>query len=148
MRCRCEENADRIGEQNRDALRTQLRKTLAIEQLAVHRRLVDLEVAAMDDYSRRGANRQGNRIRSRMSDPDRLDFERSRLENSPRYKGSQVRSVKFTFDETPPYERERDVGSIDRHVELAQKMGQRADMVLVRMGKNYGLDRHVAALEP
>ena len=139
----------RIREQHGDALGAKLGKALAIEQRAVHRRVVDFEIAAVHDDARRRANRERDRVGRRMRDANRLDRERPRLERMARLNRPQINPlVELRISQAPARERERDVGAIDGNVEAAQQMRQRADVIFVRMRQHHRLDRDVTALEP
>ena len=71
----------RIRQQQSDPRLTQFGEARRIEALAVHRRVVDLEIAGVDDHSGRRINRQCQRIGGRMRHPQRLDLKGSDCES-------------------------------------------------------------------
>ena len=139
----------RIREQDGNAFRAKLGEAFAIEQLAVHRGLIDLEVTAMNDDPRGSSNRQRNRVRGRMRNPNRLDRERPSLECNPRHNRPQIdRIVELRISQAPASESERYIGSVNGNVEAAEQMRERADVILVGVGEHDRLNREMAALQP
>ena len=66
-----------VGEQREDSLRAELRKAVHVEVLAVDRRLIDLEVAGVQDHSCRGADGQRHAVGHAVRDADEFDLERA-----------------------------------------------------------------------
>ncbi len=71
-----------------------------------------------------------------MSDADRLDSERTKFEAPARFDRIHARADKAVLVQAAAREGQRHLGSIDRHIEAAQQMRQRADMVLMRVGQD------------
>ena len=57
--------------------RAELREAMDVEMLAVERRLIDLEVAGVDDDAERRVNRQRHAVGHAVRDADELDRERA-----------------------------------------------------------------------
>ena len=66
-----------VGEQRQHALGAELREAVQVEVLAVERRLIDLEVAGVDDDADRRVNRQRHAVGHAVRDADELDRERA-----------------------------------------------------------------------
>ena len=66
-----------VGEERQHALRAEFGEAMHVEMLAVDRRLVDLEVARMDQRSDRRVNRQRHAVGHAVRHADELDFERA-----------------------------------------------------------------------
>ena len=62
-----------VGEQRQHALRAELGEAVHVEVLAVDRRLVDLEVAGVDDDAGRRVDRQRHAVGHAVRDADELD---------------------------------------------------------------------------
>src|SRR5208283_1412973 len=118
----------RIREQDCNAFCAKLGEAFAIEHLAVHGSVVDLEVAAMNDDPGGSSNRESDRVRGRMRNPNRLDRERPGLECDSRRNRPQIdRTVEVRIGEAPAGEGKRYIGSINGNVEAAEQMRERAD---------------------
>ena len=66
-----------VGEERQHALRAELGEAVQVEVLAVDRRLIDLEVAGVDDHADRRRDRQRHAVRHAVRDADELDRERA-----------------------------------------------------------------------
>src|SRR5581483_4122239 len=87
----------RIRYQQRRALGTQLGEALAVEELAIDRRRIDLEVAAMDDEPGGSPDRKPDRIRCRMGDAQRLELKRAELKAPARLQRIHARADQAFF---------------------------------------------------
>ena len=110
-----------------------------VEALAVHRRVVNLEVAGVDDQSGRRINRQRQRIGSRMGHAHRLDPEGSELRKLSRgriVRKSQSRPGARSC-EALAHNGQRQFAAIDRDRVALEQERQRANMIVVEMGQNH-----------
>ena len=62
-------------EQREDAGGAELRQPMHVDTLAIDRRLVNLEIAGMDDHAVRGLDRQRDAVRDAVGDAEKLDGE-------------------------------------------------------------------------
>ena len=109
-----------------------------IEALAVHRRVVNLEVAGVDDQSGRRINRQCQRIGSRMGDAQRLDLEGSDRESLARADGAQVLfAARGALLQALAHNRQGQFAAIHRDRIALEQKRQRANMIVVEMGQNH-----------
>ena len=74
----------RVAHEQRDARVAELAEALGVEVLAVGRRLVELEVAAVDEHARVGGDGERGRVGDRVRHADRLDAERADVERRAR----------------------------------------------------------------
>ena len=70
----------RIGQQRKHALAAQLAEPREVDDVADDRRIVDFEVARLDDDARRGVDGQRDRVGDRVVDADELDLEAAKLD--------------------------------------------------------------------
>ena len=66
-----------VGEQREHARGAELGEAMQVEVLAVERRLIDLEVAGVDDHAARRVDRQRQAVRHAVRDAQELDRERA-----------------------------------------------------------------------
>ena len=137
----------RIRHQQRHALGAQLGEALAVEEFAVDRRGIDLEVAAVHDQPGRSRYRERDRVGRGMGDADWLDAERAELEAPARLDRVHARADQPVLVEAAACEGQRHPGAIDRHVEAAQQMRQRADMIFVSMSQDDAENFEMALFE-
>ena len=125
-----------IGEERQHPLRAELAQPRKAWPAAAHRRVVELEVARVDDPAHIGGDAQPHAVRDRMGDRQELDLERADAEALARGDAPQVGAAgeigalaEPRFDQAARQRR-----GVDRRVErhhLAQQIGQRADVILV-----------------
>ena len=100
--------------------------------LAVDRRLVDLEVARVDDDAGRRVNRQRDAIGDAVRHADEFDFERPDGHAVARPHGLQlVRAVEAVFDELRLDERQRERCAVHGAVDVRQHVRHAADVILM-----------------
>ncbi len=108
----------RVAEQEPDALARELLEARDIEALAVGRRLVELEVARVDDQARIGPDGERGRVGDRVRDPDGLHFEGPDLRAAPGLHLAQVDvSEDLVLARAFAHEAERVPPAVHRHVE-------------------------------
>ena len=66
-----------VGKQREHALRAQLREAMQVEVLAVDRRLIDLEVAGVDDRAGRRGDGERHAVGHAVRDANELDRQRA-----------------------------------------------------------------------
>ena len=109
------------------------REARDVEMLAVERRLIDLEVAGVDDDARRRVNRQADAVRNAVCDANELDVEgadRHPLRRSQRGQPG-AGHVNPVFDQLGLDQRERQRRAVDGAVDVGQQVRNRADVILV-----------------
>ena len=125
----------RVGHEQEHALLGQARQRREVGALAVYRRMVDLEVARVDDQAQRSADRDAHRVRNGVAHPEELDVESPDFESGIWFDHVQPSvlqpAVLSQLDADEPV---RQPGSVHRDVELGENVGQGADMVLVTVG--------------
>jgi hypothetical protein len=95
----------------------------------------------MDDDADRSIDGEGNAVDKRMGDADRLDSEGSERELFLRrdfdepYFVEELVLFKLAFNVG-----QRELGSVDGHLEFAEDPGQSADVIFMAMGKDDGTD--------
>ena len=67
-----------VGEQRQHAGGAKLRQPVKVDDLAVERRLIDLEVAGVDHHAMRRLDRERHAVGNAVRDADELDRERRR----------------------------------------------------------------------
>src|SRR5579885_3098581 len=139
----------RIRKQERDPFAPQLGKPLTIEMFAVDRRFVDLEVSAVNDQAGWRPDSERERIGRGMRNANRLDFEGTEAEGTAWPDGYQLRLPgKRAFGKPAARERKRHVARVNRDIDFAQQMRERADVIFVRMGEDDTLETSSASVQP
>ena len=93
----------------------------------------------MDDHAQRRAHRQRHAIDRAVRDVDELDLERPDLHVSPGNHFAQVRLVQqAVFFQALAHQRQRELRAVNRHVQVAQNIGQRADVIFVAVRQHDG----------
>ena len=136
-----------VGHQQVDAVGTETGEPADVGEPAVQRELVHLEVAGMQDQAGRGADGDRERVGDRVVDREELEVERPDL--LPRPLGDLVHDRgQAVLGELAAHQRQRQPGPDQRDVgALPQQVGQRADVVLVRVGQHDRVDQVEPALE-
>src|SRR5690606_24814652 len=110
-----------------------------VRVLVHHRRVVDLEVARMDDESQRRANNEPARIRDAVGDREELDFEHARFDDLAALDDVRLRALKqAVFLELYADQSVSQAGAINGRAEFAHEVWQRADMVFVAVREEDG----------
>ena len=138
-----------VANQRLDARFGDLAEHVRVKRLAHTRGFVQLEIAGMDDPARACVDDQCRAFRYRMADRGKTDFERSDLAHVWPGRNNVDRAfVQRMFVE---FQR-RDVGGkgagIDGGLQARPQMGQRADVIFVRMGDEYRIQPVAAVFQP
>ena len=137
-----------VREQAQDALGAELREDREVRELAVDRGVVELEVAGVDDRPDRRAQGDPHRVGDRVADPERDDRERADLELIARVEREDRVVVELVLLDLVAEEPARQRRGVDRHArELGEHVRQAADVVLVGVGDEEGLDLLAVLLE-
>src|SRR6266566_8248414 len=137
-----------VAEERQDALVAVAREGVHIERGAVHRRVVDLEVAGVEDNPERRADRERDAIDRAVSDADEFDFIRSDLDAPAGENFAQRNFVEQGgFFEALLYQSESEPRAVDGHVEIPQNIGQCADVVLMTVREDDGADARAVLLQ-
>ncbi len=119
---------------------------MQVEGLAVDRRLVHLEVAGVDDHAQRRAYRQRHAIDRAVRDVNEFHVEWADLHVPPGEHFAQVGLVQqAVLFQALAHQRQRELRAVDRHVQIAQNIRQRADVIFVPVRQHDGA-HHVAVL--
>ncbi len=123
-----------VAKERQHSLASIFRKRIEVERLAVHRRVINLEIAGMDDCSHRRAHCQRHTLNRAVRHVQKFDLERPDGDGLPRRDLAQIgvleQSVLF---ELLLYQRQRKFRSIHRHVQIAENVRHGADMILMRV---------------
>ncbi len=107
---------------------------MEVEVPAVERRMVDLEVAGVDDGPDRRVNRQRDGVRDAVRDADELDDQRPDFHARGRLDDAKaIAGVNLVFFQLRLDKRERERGAVDRSVNQWPHVWHAADVVLVPM---------------
>ena len=133
-----------VGEQRQDPGGAQLGQPPQIGRLVIERRVVDLEVAGVDQHALRRVQRHGDAVGDAVGDADELDLERADRHPVAGHDGACSRPefepvlVDLVLDQ-----RQREGGAQHRPVDARQHVRHAADVVLVAVGEDQR--RHAAA---
>ena len=122
----------RVGQQADDALLAQAREDVEVGQLAVDRRVVELEVAGVHDDAHGRPQRDAHGVRDRVADPERDRRERADLQLVAGLQGDQRVVVELVLLDLVAQQAAGERARVHGHArELGQDVGQAADVVLV-----------------
>ena len=127
-------NIRAVAHQREHAARAIVRKADDIDGFAVDRRKVHLEVARVNHGADGRVDRERDSSRNGVSCLDELHLEAAEFDriaglHDREFLIGNARFLQFVLDE-----RNRKRGSVDGHVELLERIRQRADVVLVSVG--------------
>ena len=137
-----------VGEERQDAARPELGEPVQVERLAVERRLIDLEVARMDDRARRRVNRQRQAVGDAVRHAQELDAERAGGHRLPRLDDRQAPVeidavlVELRFDQ-----RQGEFRAEHGAVDAIGDVGDGADVVLVPVRQDETDDAALVGVE-
>ena len=118
-----------VGEQRQHAARAELGEAVQVEMLAVDRRLVDLEVARMDQRPDRRVDRQRHAVGHAVRHADEFDLERTDRHALARpHRHEPVRAVEAVLPQFGLDERERQRRGVHGTVDVAAARAERAPM--------------------
>ncbi len=121
---------------------------MQIERGAVHGSLIDFEIAGVDDHAERRSNRQGHAIHGTVRHGDEFnlvgaDFNEAAREHFAERRGlQQSRFVEAFF-----YQCQRETRSVHRNIQIAQDVGQRANVIFVAVRQHNGPDVRAILLQ-
>ena len=134
----------RVGEQQRETSLAEAPELREVGAPAVDRRVVDLEIAGVQDRALVGVQRDGHGVRDRVRDAHELGLERADLHRlAVRVDLDQLRVVshavlvELRLDQAERQPRAPDLG----HADLAHQVRQRADVILVAVREDDGPQR-------
>ena len=131
----------RIRQQQQYAALAVFGQRVQIEQLVVGRRGIHFEIAGVNDHAQRRRDRQRHaltiecvtRMNSIEKDP--------RVSAIPRLYGDELGFVEqFVLFQPPLDQRQREFGSVNRHIQLRQQKRHAADVVLMAVRENQAAD--------
>ncbi len=124
-----------VGEQHQHAAAAELGQLGVIGWPAVHRRVIELEVAAVHDQPGRRCDAQAHSVRDGMTDVVGLDGEGAYVNDVARGVGVEGGLFQHMFLlQLDLDQASRQPRGVDRCIELLQEVGQCADMVLMAVG--------------
>ena len=110
----------------------ELREAVHVEVLAVERRLIDLEVAGVDDDAERRVNGQRHAVGHAVRDADELDRERADGDPIARpHRRRAAASLEAVLPQLRLDQRQRQRRAVDRAVDERHHVRHAADVILV-----------------
>src|SRR5947209_13003413 len=110
-----------------------MREASDVGRLRIDRRVIDLEVAGVNDDAVRRSDREADGVDDRMRDANRLDAKRSGIDDVARHEPAKLDVVDAEFIELVADEAEGQRHSVDRKRHALEKKRQRADVIFVAM---------------
>ena len=121
-----------VAEHAHDTLAAELRQTVEVDVLAVEGRLVDLEIARMEERPGWRVQRDRDAVRHAVRDADELDVGRAdRHAVSRLYRHEPIAGVDAVLGELWGGKGQREGRAVDASPDVGPHIGNRADMVLV-----------------
>jgi hypothetical protein len=120
-----------VAEQRQHALAAELGEAMEVEELSVERRLVDLEVAGVDEDAERRVDGEPDAVRHAVRDAQELDLEGTDLDDVLRPHGPESVVGEIVFVELGADERQRQRRAEDRTIDVRQQVGDGPDVVFV-----------------
>ena len=125
-----------VAEKRENAFVAITRESVKVEGLAVDRSWINLEIAGVDDDAHRRSNRERDAINGavRHVQINSISYGPSRRGGRATLRliwwirAGRASSRRFL------HERERELRAVNGHVEVAENVGQRADVVFMRRG--------------
>ena len=118
----------------------ELGETRAVEVHAVDRGRIDLEIAAVNNQTGGGANRQRDRVGRRVRHANRFDAKGAGFDHVSRRHRGQVEVGRSLFREGAPDKGQRDRSAVHRRGKLAQEVRERTNVIFVAVGKKDRFD--------
>ena len=128
----------RVREHAEHAFIADARDRREIGRAAVDRRLVELEIARVEDRSEFGRDRERTTAGEAVVDVDELGLDAAVLDDVAGLHGDEVAIADLLILELRANERERERRAHDRNVELAQQIRDAADVIFVPVGHEQG----------
>ena len=120
-----------VGKQRQHALRAELGEPMEVEVLAVDRRLIDLEVAGVNDDAGRRVDGERNAVGDAVRDADELDLERTDGHPCARADRDELAAGDAVLLQLGLDQRERQRRPVDRAVDVGQHVRHAADVIFV-----------------
>ena len=122
-----------IRHQRKNASVSKLTEASQINGAAVDGRIIDLEVARMDENARRGMDRHADRIRDGVVDLDELDCHAAHADGLARLDGifDQPCRCRLCSSSLCLMSPKRQAGAVDRRIDLFEQVCKTADVILV-----------------
>ena len=121
-----------VAEQRQYALLSQSREPGVIRQIAIEGRLVQLEIAGVNDRSHRRRDRQPDAVGDAVRHAQDFHLDLPEIQRLPGFDGMQLRLVQHSvFGEPPAGKSESQAGAVDRNREFSQQVGEGADVVFM-----------------
>ena len=121
-----------VAEHRQHAFRPELGEPVQIERLAVERRLIDLEVAGVQQHALRRAHHHRHAVGHTVRHAHELDGERP---NRDHRAGLHLDGLRFelVFLEFVGHERERERRAVQSAVQVRQHVGHAANVIFMRV---------------
>ena len=121
---------------------------MEIEGGAVDGGLIDLEVTSVNDDADRCADGEGDAVDGAVRDRDEFDFVRADLDQAAGKNFAESGGIEEAgFFEALFDEGERKARAINRNIQIAENVGEGADMIFVAVGQDNGTDVLAILLE-
>ncbi len=120
-----------------------LGEPVEVGRASVEGRLVDLEIARMQDRPERRVDHDRHPVRDRVRHPEEAHRERPRGRLFSRGHGLQIDEVRdLVLFELALQQRQRERGAVDLEpaFDVAEEVRERADVILVTVGEDHCLD--------
>ena len=118
---------------------------MQVERLAVYRRGIHFVIAGVDDHSDGGANRQRHAVDRAVRHVQVFNLKGSDLRRFARRHFIQRRPFQQrVLFQLLPHQRQRELRPVNRHIEIAQNVGNCADVIFVAVRQH---DRANLALD-
>src|SRR5229473_3261594 len=121
-----------IAEEREHAFVAVLCERVKIERRAANRRLINLEIARVNDHAERRADRQRNAVHGAVRHGNKFNLERANLHQPAGNHFAQRRGFQQSrFIQAFFHQRQRESGSIHGNIEVAQNVRQCADVIFM-----------------
>src|SRR5690606_20816059 len=100
---------------------------------------IEFEVARVEEDAFGSVEGDGGGVGDGMADPDQLELERSVLAPLPEGHGMELGIDPHLLD-TAPGELDREAGAVDRHLDVAEEVGESPHVVLVAVSEDDEVD--------
>ena len=126
-----------LGEEKQHSAVAYLGYALEIYDVAVHGRVVHLEVARVEHDARGGRDGERATARDGVRHIDELHLETAKLHRAARLDDIELSVFQLMLSQLSFHQRERDLRTVNRYVQVFENIRQRADMVLVPVRQYY-----------
>src|SRR5690242_11795697 len=138
----------RITEKSQHAFAAIFGERMQIKSRAIDGRLVNLEVSCVNDHAKGRSNRECNTIQSTVRYGNKLNFVRPSFDETAGNDFAQRRGIKQPrFFQALFHQRQRKARSINRNIQIAKNVRQRADMVFMSVRQHDGMNFRTVLLQ-